>query len=145
MYLSYFKYMIKHKWLVALECFKMGLYWQGITHDLSKFLPSEAIPYAKFYNSNKRNKTEEDSIEFHYAWNLHQKRNKHHWNYWISILDGEIKPLPMPEKYVRELVCDWAVLGKIFGLPPKAYYEKNKHKIMFHEETEKLFLKYVGE
>ena len=26
-----------HKFWVAYYCFKLGLYWQGIIHDLSKF------------------------------------------------------------------------------------------------------------
>jgi len=48
-YILYLKYIIRHKWYVGIECFKMGVYWRGITHDLSKFLPSEFIPYAKYF------------------------------------------------------------------------------------------------
>lgn len=30
-----------HKWLVMKHCFRLGLYWRGLTHDLSKYMPSE--------------------------------------------------------------------------------------------------------
>ena len=30
-----------HKWLVLKHCFAVGLYWQGLTHDLSKYSPTE--------------------------------------------------------------------------------------------------------
>ena len=33
-----------HKMLVTKTCFKVGLYWQGICHDLSKYHPIEFIP-----------------------------------------------------------------------------------------------------
>ena len=36
----HFKKICKHKYWVGRYCFKMGLYWQGIAHDLSKFSPS---------------------------------------------------------------------------------------------------------
>jgi len=57
-YKQYLSYLIRHKWFVMLECFKEGLYWQGIIHDLSKFLPSKLFPYANFfYNKKVRDKT----------------------------------------------------------------------------------------
>ena len=27
--------------MVAKHCFKVGMYWQGLTHDLCKYSPSE--------------------------------------------------------------------------------------------------------
>ena len=30
-----------HRWLVCRYCFRLGLYWQGLTHDLSKYSPRE--------------------------------------------------------------------------------------------------------
>lgn len=53
-YWKYFKYVIRHKWYVLIECFKKGQYWRGITHDLSKFLPDEFIPYAKYFYAEDR-------------------------------------------------------------------------------------------
>ena len=40
----------KHKKNVRRACFRMGLYYQGIVHDLSKFSPTEFIPSVKYYS-----------------------------------------------------------------------------------------------
>ena len=31
----------KHRWKAREGCFRVGLYWQGLTHDLSKYSPTE--------------------------------------------------------------------------------------------------------
>ena len=41
---AFFKHLFKifkHKYFVCKYCFKTGLYWRGIVHDLSKFHPKE--------------------------------------------------------------------------------------------------------
>ena len=40
---KHFKTITHHKWLVLLGCFRVGLYRQGITHDLSKYSPTEFL------------------------------------------------------------------------------------------------------
>ena len=52
MYWKYFKYVIRHKLFVFIECYKLGKIWRGITHDLSKFLPDEFIPYSRYFYGN---------------------------------------------------------------------------------------------
>ncbi|MEW9110929.1 MAG: DUF5662 family protein [Cytobacillus gottheilii] len=50
MFIAYWKnflYTLDHQLNVLVECWKEGLYIQGITHDLSKFSPKEFFPYAK--------------------------------------------------------------------------------------------------
>lgn len=37
-WLKLIKRILTHKYYVAKYCFQIGLYWQGITHDLSKEL-----------------------------------------------------------------------------------------------------------
>lgn len=75
---------------------------------------------------------------FDHAWNHHQKRNKHHWQYWFLMLDsGETRVLEMPERYVREMVSDWvgagrAITGKI---EVRAWYRKNAEKMALHSRT----------
>ena len=34
---QHFKTITTHKMWVMRYCFKIGLYWQGLTHDLSKY------------------------------------------------------------------------------------------------------------
>ena len=39
----HFKTITHHKYLVLCGCFQVGLYWQGLTHDLSKYSPTEFL------------------------------------------------------------------------------------------------------
>lgn len=39
--LKHFRTITHHRMLVAKYCFRLGLYWQGLTHDLSKYTPTE--------------------------------------------------------------------------------------------------------
>jgi hypothetical protein len=93
-YLQYLWSVLRHKWFVMLECFKVGLIWRGITHDWTKFLPDEFIPYARhFYGNNRGVSVPPDTdnpIEraFIFAWNRHQKRHDHHWQFWLLTEDN---------------------------------------------------------
>lgn len=87
------KYLIYHKWQV----FRVGLFFgvpihQLIIHDWSKFLPSEWFPYANhFFATTNRVRSyvpKDDDEAFNKAWLLHQRRNPHHWQYWVLILDS---------------------------------------------------------
>lgn len=53
MYKENLRHILKHRWFVMLECFKVGLFWHGITHDVSKLLPSEFIGYSENFFSDK--------------------------------------------------------------------------------------------
>ena len=44
----------RHRHLVRKYCFRLGLYWQGLTHDLSKYSPTEFWRSAKYYGSTTR-------------------------------------------------------------------------------------------
>lgn len=139
-YIKYFWYVVEHKWNVFIECLKIMQPWHGITHDLSKFLPSEFIPYAKFFMQTDRaknyKKSDETNINFQKGWLFHQKRNKHHWNYWISITNNqEITPMPMPSKYVEQMIADWRGMSRKFGGSATKYYLSHKDGMMLHPET----------
>ena len=47
--LQHLKTINHHKWLVCQGCFKVGLYKQGLLHDLSKYSPTEFLVGCKFY------------------------------------------------------------------------------------------------
>ena len=38
---GHLKTITHHRHLVMRGCFRMGLIWQGLTHDLSKYSPTE--------------------------------------------------------------------------------------------------------
>lgn len=156
MYWKYLKYVVVHKWYVLVECFKRGQFWLGITHDLSKFLPDEFIPYAQYFYGNYPawdeikhfmpwfTKTKEAAeLKFNTAWLKHIHRNKHHWQHWVLINDSsdpQISALRMPNKYRTEMVCDWRGAGKaINGVDDTCtWYAKNKGKQIMHETTKAL-------
>ena len=140
-YLNYLKYLLIHKWFVFAACRRIGVFlWLAIIHDWSKFRPSEFGPYARCFYASDGTKQYKESSEFREAWNHHQKRNKHHWQYWLITWDrGTTDPLPMPDNYVREMVADWmgagrAITGKWEALE---WYEKNKEKIQIHPDSRK--------
>lgn len=133
MYLSYMKYILKHKYYVAIECIKMGLFIHAITHDMSKFRPSEFFPYARYFYGNFENSQQLlVKKDFDRAWLMHQNRNPHHWDFWVS---GEGDAYEMPTKYVLQMVADWKGMSRKFGDVPMEWYQSNKDKINLHPIT----------
>jgi len=132
-YLKYLWYIIRHKWYVGIECLKRGLWWQAITHDLSKLRWDEFKPYAKWFYLWRHLSIDNRNI----ADLKHQHRNPHHWQYWILKHDaGYTTTLQMPDKYVKEMVCDWIGTGKAeskAGIENVlTWYEINKDNLILH-------------
>ena len=138
-----------------IECFKVGLIWRGIMHDMSKFRPSEFIPYARYfygnyesihnYHGDVRNRflssgcyKEKIEADFDLAWLKHIHRNPHHWQHWLLQLDdGGLKKLEMQSNYVDEMISDWngagmAITGKN---NTREWYLKNKENIILNDRT----------
>ena len=46
---KHFRTITRHKILVMCGCFRIGLYKQGLLHDLSKYSLTEFLPGAKYY------------------------------------------------------------------------------------------------
>ena len=42
-----------HRWRVLQGCFRIGLYRQGLTHDLSKYSPTEFWTGARYYQGTR--------------------------------------------------------------------------------------------
>ena len=106
---KHFKTITYHRWLVRQGCFKVGLYWQGLTHDLSKYTPTEFRVGAKYYQGNRSpNGAERDANGFSLAWMHHKGRNRHHYEYWTDLhpVTRRYDSVPMPRKYLAEMVMD---------------------------------------
>ncbi|MCM3361236.1 DUF5662 family protein [Niallia sp. MER TA 168] len=130
-----FLYILEHKLNVLVECWQEGLIIQGITHDLSKFKPKEFFPYSKkFFYKGKNNA--EDELKWKYAWLNHQHQNKHHWEYWV-IDPNNNQAVPMPRKYLMEMVCDWRSFSRKWGRKVKPSSLDLTDKIILHEDTKK--------
>lgn len=154
-YIKYLIYVIRHKYYVMVECFKVGLYWRGLIHDMSKLLPSEFFPYANHFsggiqtgrnNTGYYKPTNTGDFKFDWAWLLHQKRNRHHWQFYILPEDeGGLVILPMSYKDRLEMLCDWRGAGKAQYKPDTlAWYKMNHKKMQLHQETRKWVEENVG-
>lgn len=144
-HIAYLKYILRHKWHVYKACRSLKVpLWTAIMHDWTKFLPSEWTPYVKnFYHTDGSKRggkvtTVDQRLSFNDAWNSHQKRNKHHWQYWVLTNDnGARVVLPMPIKYIIEMVADWKGAGMaINGRDDVAeWYKKNGRNMYLHGST----------
>lgn len=147
-WLEHLKTINHHRKLVRQHCFHVGLYWQGLTHDLSKYAPVEFLVGAKYFQGNRSpNDAERQDKGYSGAWLHHKGRNKHHLEYWI---DYSPKPphmmegMKMPVKYVVEMFCDRVAACKTYNKEKYtdkdayAYYEKSKHHYIMHPESEAL-------
>lgn len=137
---------IIHKFWVAYYCFQLGLYWQGITHDLSKFSLTEIKGALKYWNDSKSSLAYEKELNGYSKTFLHHRgRNPHHYEYWIHSLDEGGIPAEMPRKYVLELICDYLAACKTYGECPRNEYlwwKKASPKMKMHENT-KTFIGHV--
>ena len=105
-------------------------------HDKSKFDDSEYIPYLHhFYGSSEEKESSKE--DFNYAWLLHQKRNPHHWQFWVLIQDGDdIEILDMEFSEICNMICDWhSFSAKDKNSTAYNWYYKNKDKMMLSENT----------
>jgi hypothetical protein len=148
-HLRYLSYVLRHKWYVFLACLHYRLVWRGIVHDWTKFQAVEWFPYVKFFYGHGMTRGEAAALNYNFpvdddtelafekAWNHHQKRNDHHWQYWIRLGDdGTTLLLDMPDLCRKEMIADWRGAGRALGKPDTlAWYEANKHKMQLHPDT----------
>ena len=133
-----------HKWLVMQGCFRVGLYWQGLTHDLSKYAPVEFMAGARYYQGTRSpNTAEREDKGYSESWMHHKGRNRHHCEYWTD-LNRETRvyaPIPMPRKYLAEMVMDrraacMTYQGKDYRDDSALrYYERGLERNFMHEQT----------
>ena len=129
----------KHKMLVMKHCFKIGLYKQGLLHDLSKYAPSEFWVGVKYYRgTGSPNSAERRDKGYSIAWLHHKGRNKHHIEYWMdySPLDGVMGfvGIEMPYKYVAEMLCDRMAACKTYN--GKNYTQSDPYDYFMHNYRE---------
>lgn len=143
---KHFKTITYHKFLVAKGCFRVGLYKQGILHDLSKYSPTEFKVGVRYFQGDRSpNNAEREDIGYSSAWLHHKGRNKHHYEYWVDysgqVGDDILMPVPMPSKYIAEMIMDRIAASKVYkgrdytDDDPLEYYLQGKDKIPIHPET----------
>ncbi|HIQ99514.1 MAG TPA: catalase [Candidatus Scybalocola faecavium] len=148
--IGHFKTITYHKWLVMNYCFKVGLYKQGLLHDLSKYSPAEFITGVRYYQGGKRSPNAKERELFGYsgAWLHHKGRNKHHYEYWNDVgPDKILKGVKMPLNYVVEMVMDRIAASRVYkgenytDQCPLEYFNLTKDYILIHPKTRALLEK----
>ena len=113
----------RHKWFVAKYCFRAGLYWQGITHDLSKFSPTEFLPGVRYFQGDRSpNEIERDTNGY------------------------SLVGVRSPPRFVVETFCDRVAASRTYkkeaytDASPWEYYMHGHDHSNLHPDTERLLL-----
>lgn len=151
--IAHFKTITHHRHIVCRECFAVGLYWQGLTHDLSKYSPTEFLVGARYYQGTRSpNNAEREAIGLSTSWLHHKGRNRHHYEYWMDycvrqtggINGSGIIACRMPLRYVIEMFMDRIAASKTYNgasykdTDPLEYYQRGNTGRFLHPDTAKL-------
>lgn len=140
----------EHRMLVMKYCFKCGLYFQGLTHDLSKYSPVEFINGCMYYQGYRSpNNEEREHKGYSESWMHHKGRNRHHYEYWTDYCaearpdsgTGGIIAVKMPKRYFVEMICDRVAASRIYNKGhytddmPLKYFEHSMDRVFMNEDT----------
>ena len=132
----------RHRYEVMKNCFACGLYEQGLTHDLSKYSPSEFWVSVKYFMGWCSPYMKEKQIKgYSLGWLHHKGHNRHHWEFWYDMIDGRWVPIKMPYRYVVEMVCDQVAASKVYQKDKYTeesalnYFLSRKDKEYMHPDT----------
>lgn len=115
--IKHFRTITKHRHKVMAHCFKVGVGFQGLFHDMSKYSPTEFCEGAKNYlGTRSPNEHAREVFGYSRAWLHHKGRNKHHFEYWrdVDVRTKQYAPVKMPVRYVAEMFCDRVAASKIY-------------------------------
>jgi len=144
-FLGHLRTVNHHRMLVCRHCFAVGLYWQGLCHDLSKYSPIEFFAGVKYFQGNRSpNDAQRKAEGVSTAWLHHKGRNRHHLEYWIDYKNGGMDGMEMPTRFVVEMLCDRMAASKTYrkeqytDRDPYDYYIRSKSHYLIHPKTQKL-------
>ncbi len=141
---QHFKTITRHRFLVMAGCFRIGLYWQGLTHDLSKYAPTEFMAGARYYQGIRSpNAAEREDKGFSEAWMHHKGRNRHHYEYWTDMnMEKRVyESVHMPRKYLAEQIMDRRAAcivyqgNKYTDASPLNYLQGSREQHLMHPEN----------
>ncbi len=141
-----------HKLVVMQGCFRVGLYKQGLLHDLSKYSWEEFRTGVHYYQGIRSpNAAEKEERGYSSAWLHHKGRNRHHFEYWTDVStkdqNWKIVGVKMPVNYLVEMVMDRIAASKIYqgkdytDGSAYAYFARNKDYLVMHPETKAMLEK----
>ena len=141
---GHFKTITHHRFLVMAGCFRVGLIRQGLTHDLSKYSPTEFLEGARYYQGNRSpNAAEREDKGYSEAWMHHKGRNRHHYEYWTDMNRQTrcYESVPMPKRYLAEMVMDRIAACKTYEgkaytqASALNYFLKSRERELMHPKT----------
>ena len=134
----------RHRHRVIAHCFRAGVGFQGLFHDLSKYSPTEFLLGAKYYQGTRSpNEMERELYGYSLAWMHHKGRNRHHFEYWNDLNPATkmYEPVRMPLRFVKEMFCDRVAASKIYQGKnytdghPLAYFRRGNARKKMHADT----------
>ena len=141
---QHFKTITRHRRLVRQGCFRVGLYRQGLMHDLSKYSPAEFLVGARYFQGTRSpNAAEREEKGYSEAWMHHKGRNRHHYEYWTDMnpKTKKYESIPMPRNYLVEMVMDRRAACIVYqgdayrDDSALIYFEKSQERLLMHEKT----------
>ena len=143
-FFSHIRTVVRHRHRVIAHCFRAGIGWQGLFHDLSKFSPTEFFPGVRYYQGTRSpNEREREVLGYSLAWMHHKGRNRHHFEYWNDLNPASkmYEPVKMPLRYVKEMFCDRVAASKIYqgknytDDQPFLYFSRGNARKKMHPHT----------
>lgn len=134
----------KHRHEVIKNCFRAGIGFQGLFHDLSKYSPTEFFQGIKYYQGTRSpNEQERELFGYSKAWLHHKGRNKHHYEYWndYNPKTKRLEAVKMPDRYFVEMVCDRIAASRIYAgenyttQSALNYLNRGRDHMFIHEDT----------
>ncbi|MCD7756190.1 MAG: DUF5662 family protein [Firmicutes bacterium] len=141
---KHFKTITRHRMIVMGGCFRVGLYRQGLTHDLSKYSPTEFWNGARYYQGVRSpNAEEREEKGYSEAWMHHKGRNRHHYEYWTDMNRQTrcYEAVYMPRRYLAEQVMDRRAACMVYqgkdytSASPLTYFLKSRERELMHPEN----------
>jgi len=151
-FVGHFVTITRHRHRVIAHCARAGILFQGLFHDLSKYSPTEFLPGVRYYDgTHSPTEDERRTTGSSQAWMHHKGRNRHHWEYWTdySPAHGRYIAVPMPKKYLAEMLCDRMAAGKIYkgaaytDGAPLEYLMHGKMRDSMHPQTLALLIRFL--
>ena len=142
----------KHRHKVIAHCAKAGILLQGLRHDLSKYSPTEFWQGVRFFDgTHSPTEDERRTLGCSLAWMHHKGRNRHHWEYWTdySMAEKRYVPMPMPRRYLAEMLCDRIAASKIYkgkaytDAAPLEYLLGGNMRDSMHPQTRELLERFL--
>ena len=149
--MKFFKHLwvvIKHKYNVLVFATKLGIFWTGLVHDLTKFTPTEFCLSVKYFHGKKSPTIVErkDNDNFSYLCVAHTGRNKHHWQYWVDYTRNDIIVNRIPYKHALEYVADVMSASKVYNpenftfIVAYNYFKEHSQTYLMHPATKEFIL-----